>query len=293
MNEDDTTVTKLKNLPAEHAADQFLVVIYADKSAALGSRHVLGSGPVRVGRMSDNDIVLDDDAVSRRHARLEKRADGWAVMDVGSRNGTLVNEREVSGVMMLRPGDHLQIGRTIFKLLGGNRAEAEFFEEIYRLRITDNLTKVVNRRRFDEVLEGEVLRARRHERPLSLLMFDIDWFKRVNDDHGHLMGDTVLREVAQFAQTRVRRDDTIARYGGEEFVVLMPETALKNAQLVAEQLRAGIAGHAMEYRGVRLSVSVSVGCAELRESDFAPTDLVRRADEKLYEAKNAGRNCVR
>jgi len=237
MTEEDTTVTNLKNLPAEHSADPFLLVIYAERSAVLGLRHVLGSGPVRVGRMSDNDIVLDDEAVSRRHARIERRADGWVVMDVGSRNGTLVNDRDISGVATLRHGDNLQIGRTIFKLFGGNLAEAAFFEEIYQLTITDNLTKVDNRRHFDEVLEREVWRARRHRRPLSLLMFDIDWFKRINDDHSHLMGDAVLRELAQFARSRIRRDDTIARYGGEEFVVLMPETALNNALFVAEELR--------------------------------------------------------
>ena len=292
MTDQDTTVTDLRNLPENEPAGEFLLVIYAEKKAALGSRHILGGGPVRVGRMSDNDIVLDDGAVSRRHARIEKRADGWVVMDVGSRNGSLINDREVSGVAPLRQGDHLQIGRTIFKLLGGN-AESAFFEEIYLLTITDNLTKLHNRRHFDEVLEREVWRARRHGRPLGLLMFDIDRFKRVNDDYSHLMGDAVLREVAQIARARIRRDDSIARYGGEEFVVLMPETSLQNVLSVAEQLRAAIASHVIVYRDARLSVTVSIGCAELRDSDLAPTDFIARADEKLHDAKLAGRNCIR
>jgi diguanylate cyclase (GGDEF)-like protein len=243
--------------------------------------------------MSDNDIVLDDEAVSRRHARIERRAKGWAVMDVGSRNGTFVNDREISEVAALRQGDYVQIGRTIFKLMGGKQAEADFFEEIYLLTITDNLTKVHNRRHFDAVLEREFRRARRHGRPLGLLLFDIDWFKRINDDYSHLLGDTVLREIAQLARARVRSDDTIARYGGEEFVVLMPETALRSVRLVADQLRAAIAAHTIEYRGAQLSVTVSVGCAELSDSDSSAADLVLRADENLHEAKRAGRNRVR
>ena len=168
-----------------------------------------------------------------------------------------------------------------------------FFEEIYLLTITDTLTKLHNRRHFDEVLEHEVWRARRHGRPLGLLVFDIDRFKCVNDEYSHLVGDAVLREVAGLARARVRREDTIARYGGEEFVVLMPETRVGNVRAVGEQLRASIASHMIEYRGASLSVTVSVGCAELEDGDFAATDLVARADQRLYNAKHAGRNRVR
>lgn len=293
MSDESTTVTNRKSLPELRPEEEFLLVIYAKNGTALGSRHLLGAGPVRVGRMSNNDIVLEDEAVSRRHARIEKRAAGWVVMDVGSRNGTLVNDHEISGVTNLQHGDLLQIGQTIFKLLGGHHAERAFFEEVYLLTITDNLTKLHNRRRFDEVLEHEFWRARRHGRPLGLLMFDIDRFKRINDEYSHLMGDAVLREVAQAACARVRRDDTMARYGGDEFVLLMPETTAANVRSVGEQLRAAIAAHVIESRGERMSVTVSVGCAELEGADLAATDLVARADQRLHEAKRAGRNCVR
>jgi diguanylate cyclase (GGDEF)-like protein len=123
-------------------------------------------------------------------------------------------------------------------------------------------------------------------------MIDIDHFKRVNDDHGHLVGDAVLREVAQSIRARVRRDDTIVRYGGEEFIVLMPETPLSSATSVAQDLCAAIAEQSIAYRSLRLQVSVSVGCAEFDPNDGAASDLVRRSDEKLFAAKRAGRNCV-
>jgi two-component system cell cycle response regulator len=292
VTERDTTVTDAKAPSPGPAGEEFLVVIYAKDKASLGSQRMLGTSPVRVGRMSDNEIVLDDDSVSRRHARIEKREDGWVVMDVGSRNGTLVNDREISGVAKLAHGDRLQIGFTIFKYLSGNDAESAFFEEIYQLTITDNLTQVHNRRHFDDVIEREFSRARRFGRPLSLLMLDIDSFKRINDGYGHLVGDAVLRDIARLVQMRVRRDDTVARYGGEEFVVLMPETTLSNAMPVATKLRAEIAAHVITYRDVRFSVTVSIGCAEFVDGDVAPSDLVLRADKKLYAAKDAGRNCV-
>jgi two-component system cell cycle response regulator len=292
VTDEDSTVTDARPISPDPSRDEFLVVIYAKDKSAQGRRQMLRASPVRVGRMSDNEIVLDDDAVSRRHARLEKRESGWAVMDVGSRNGTLVNDREISGVAKLAHGDRLKIGYTIFKYLSGQDAESAFFEEIYQLTITDNLTQVHNRRHFDDAIEREVSRARRFKRRLSLLMLDIDYFKRVNDDYGHLVGDAALREIAQLVQNRVRRDDTVARYGGEEFVVLMPETPLASATSVARALREEVARRVIEYRDVRFSVTVSIGCAELLPSDMTPTDLVLRVDSKLFAAKHAGRNCV-
>jgi diguanylate cyclase (GGDEF)-like protein len=243
--------------------------------------------------MSENEIVLDDDAVSRHHARFERHGDVWVVMDVGSRNGTVVNNREITGVVKLTHGDRVQIGSTIYKYLSGSDTESAFYEEIYQLTITDNLTQVHNRRHFDDEIEREFSRARRFRRTFSVLLLDIDHFKHVNDRYGHLVGDAVLREVAQSVRRRVRRDDCVARYGGEELVILMPETSLVSARSLADDLRAGIAAHVVTYRDARFSVTVSIGCAEFSDGDTGPADLVGRADQKLYAAKHAGRNCVR
>jgi diguanylate cyclase (GGDEF)-like protein len=287
----ETTATGAGRELPEPSGEASLVIIYAKDKGAQGWRQALGSSPVRIGRLEDNDISLDDDAVSRRHARLEKRGEVWVVMDTGSRNGTLVNDREITGVVTLARGDRLQIGSTVFKYLSGGDAETDFYEELYQLFITDNLTQVRNRRCLEDSLARELSRARRFERPLSVLLLDIDFFKRVNDDYGHLVGDAVLKEVAQIVRGRVRQYDTVARYGGEEFAVLMPETRLSDAARVAGELGKAIARSAVEYRGVRVSVTVSIGCAEMHEGDD-PTSILARADERLYAAKRAGRNRV-
>ena len=290
----DTTVTDARRPVPEGSGASVLLVIYAADKKRQGARYVLGADPVRVGRDPDNEIVLDDDTASRRHARFEKRADSaCVVMDVGSRNGTLVNDREIGGVVTLVRGDRIQIGSTIFKYLSGDDVETDFYEEVYRMMITDNLTQVGNRRHFDETMDREISRARRFGRPLSLLVLDVDFFKRVNDKWGHWVGDAVLREVAGLVQARIRREDTIARYGGEEFAVVLPETDLESAAVVARDLNAAVAEHVLEYRGIRVGVTVSIGCAELLADDTGAEDFLRRADAKLYEAKGAGRNCTR
>src|SRR6185436_9146991 len=161
----------------------------------------------------------------------------------GSRNGTLWNDGELTGEKALATGDRVKIGSTIFKFLSGTDAEALFFEEICKLQVTDNLTQVHSRKHFEDELEREFRRARRHTRPLCLIVFDVDRFKSINDQYGHLAGDAALRDAAQLVARRVRRHDTVARYGGDEFVVLMPETTLANALALAEEVRARISEH--------------------------------------------------
>jgi diguanylate cyclase (GGDEF)-like protein len=136
------------------------------------------------------------------------------------------------------------------------------------------------------------MRARRHVRELSFLMIDIDHFKKINDVHGHLAGDYVLKEVAKHMQQRIRRDEVLARYGGEEFAIILPETNLEGGLALAEGLREKIEQSRFVFQGETIRVTISAGAAMLDESDRASTDLIRRADEKLYEAKRAGRNRV-
>ena len=160
--------------------------------------------------------------------------------------------------------------------------------------MTDEIDRAADEaeRYLSEALERELIRARRHARDLSVLMFDIDLFKRINDVHGHLAGDYVLKEVARLVQSRIRRDEVFARYGGEEFCLVLPETPLAGAVELGERLRQQIAEHAFVFQQDRIRVTVSGGCALFAEGDKAATDLLQRADEKLYQAKNGGRNRV-
>ena len=276
----------------ETPGNDCLVVIYAKESGLLGKRFVLDSSLLRVGRGADNQIVLEGDSVSRRHAHFERRGSSWYVVDDGSTNGTYVNEEQIPREALLRNADRIKVGPTILKYLSGADAEAKYHEEIYRMTIVDGLTQIHNKRYLQEALDREVLRARRHDRDLSVLMFDIDFFKRINDQFGHLAGDHVLRELARIVQERIRRDEVFARYGGEEFAILLPETPLEGASSLAEDLRARVAKHRFVFQAERIPVTISIGCARLDASDKAASDLIQRADEKLYEAKRTGRNRV-
>src|SRR5205807_9490382 len=176
----------------------------------------------------------------RHHARLFVREQSHYVEDLGSTNGTFVNEAEISEPAPLRNGDLVRCGGAVFKFIEGGNVEALYHEEIYRLTITDGLTHVANKRHFLDFLDREIARAVRHGRPLSLVLFDVDHFKRVNDEYGHLAGDRVLQGIATVVGRQVRRDELLARYGGEEFAVVLPETSADAAAQFCERIRGEV-----------------------------------------------------
>jgi diguanylate cyclase (GGDEF)-like protein len=278
--------------PEQGTGSDCLVVIYTAEPGLLGKRFVLDRSPLRVGRGTDNHIVLEGDSVSRRHAHFERRGSDWFVVDDGSTNGTYLNEDQVPRDNVLTNGDRIKVGPTILKFLSGLDAEAKYHEEIYRMTIVDGLTQIHNKRYLFEALDKELIRARRYERELSLVIFDIDFFKGINDQFGHLAGDHVLRELARVVQERIRRDEVFARYGGEEFVIVLPETGLQGALALAENLRQRVESHVFVFQNERIPVAISVGCAQLLKDDRTAAHLIQRADERLYEAKRGGRNRV-
>ena len=245
-----------------------------------------------IGRGRDNDIVLPSDCVSRRHSRLEQREQRLFVIDLASTNGTYVNdEAQPVRERPLERGDQLRIGDTIFKYLSGSDIEVQYHEILFRMTVTDGLTNLCNRKQLDATLHEEIPRARRHGRDLSVLMLDIDHFKHINDTHGHLAGDSVLRGLAAILQKRLRPNDRLGRYGGEEFCAILPETALANAAKIGEELRALVEAHAFVAEDKRINVTISIGAGCLADGmDMA--GLYRRADEMLYQAKRTGRNKV-
>ncbi|HMY14896.1 MAG TPA: GGDEF domain-containing protein [Polyangium sp.] len=299
MNDFDekTRVTQVVNpvVPVEGTGaknNDCLVVIYTKEPTLLGKRFVLDRSPTRVGRGADNQIVLDGDSVSRRHAQFRQKGDAWVIVDDGSTNGTYCNDDQITREVVLKNGDRVKIGPTIFKYFSGADVEAQYHEEIYRMTIIDGLTQIYNKRYLYEALEREIIRGRRHERELCILMFDIDHFKRINDVHGHLAGDYVLKEVARVVQARIRRDEVFARYGGEEFAIILPETPISGATALAETLRQKVADHSFVFQADSIKVTISLGAALMEEGDRTAADLIKRADEKLYQAKRTGRNRV-
>jgi two-component system cell cycle response regulator len=292
--DEKTKVTNVGPLPKPDSppGDDCLVVIYSKDPALLGKRFLLEASPTRVGRGPDNEIVLDGESISRRHASWERRGARWWVVDERSTNGTYVNDELIDQEHPLSNGDRVKVGGLILKFLSGDDVESQYHEEIYRMTIFDGLMQVYNRRYLYEALEREIIRARRHGRELSIVMFDIDHFKQVNDRFGHLAGDFVLKELARVVQSRIRRDEVFARYGGEEFSLVLPETNLDGAQALAETLRRKISEHPFAFQSEAIPVTVSMGIAMLTEADRGSVELIQRADEKLYEAKRSGRNRV-
>ena len=297
--DEKTRVTTIVQKPAGEAGEDekprnndCIVVIYTKEPTLLGKRFVLDFTPVRLGRGAENHIVLEGDSVSRRHAHIEQRGQVWWAIDDGSTNGTYVNDEQISREMGLANGDRIKVGPTIFKYLSGQDVEAQYHEEIYRMTIIDGLTGAHVKRYLLEALEKEIIRARRHARDLSFMMFDIDHFKKINDYHGHLAGDFVLKELARIVQARIRRDEVFARYGGEEFAIILPETNLEGAKALAEGLREKVEASRFVFQGEQINVTISIGVAVLQDVDRTAPDLIKNADTKLYEAKRGGRNKV-
>lgn len=290
--DEKTRVTDGVSFKPSSPTNDALVLIYPP-GPDMGRKYKLDAGAVNLGRDSSNQIVVNSDSVSRRHARLTIESGQRMITDLQSTNGTYINNMPILS-HFLKNGDQLKIGETIFKYLVGSDVESAYHEEIYTMTIKDGLTEIYNKRYFEEALERELSRAQRHQRELSMLIFDIDFFKKVNDTFGHLAGDYVLRDLASVISKRSRHEEVFARYGGEEFVVLLPESNSSEAITLAEQLRKLVEDHKFVFEGEEIPVTVSIGVMTTGGKDkLTSADFIKAADEQLYIAKSEGRNCVR
>ena len=274
---------------SQGAADACLVVIYGQE---MGRRVRVTTEPLIIGRSPKCAVQIDQESVSRNHCEIRLEGGDFLVRDLGSTNGTYVNDNLVDGDGRLRHGDQLKVGRTILKFIVGDDVEVEYHEEIYRLMTTDGLTQLNNKRYFDEMLDREVARAKRYKRTFSLLVFDIDHFKSINDRFGHLAGDAILRQLGAVLLGRLRVNDVLARIGGEEFALITPEVGLDGAKELAGKINRLIADTRFEFEGTRVDVTVSVGVAEWHPTYQDPLELFGAADDRLFEAKRSGRNRV-
>src|SRR5439155_1734558 len=287
----ETWVTAPERLVSITNRNACLIHIYPT-GQGMGTRYSLGDTPLVIGRGNDCEIRINDHSVSRRHARIQPGADGYYAVDLQSTNGTYVNDVPAS-MCKLKDGDYLRVGNCIYRFLMGGNVETEYHEEIYRLTIIDALTDIHNKRYFLEFVDRELARSSRYERPLSLVMMDIDRFRTINEELGHLGGDFTLRELAGRIKGNIRREELFARYGGEEFAVVLPETPLEGAVKLAERLVRVVNQQQFQYEEKTYNVTLSAGVTTTSgEKNITPTELIRRADEKLYQAKDQGRNRV-
>jgi two-component system cell cycle response regulator len=248
-----------------------------------------------LGRDPSCHGLIRDDGISRRHAEIHREKDGgYVLVDLGSTNGVFVAGERIDR-RTLREGDKMLLGRgTVLQFVLQDPIDEQFRRQMYESTVRDGLTGAFNRRHFDERLDAELSFARRHGSPFSLLIFDLDLFKNVNDRWGHPAGDQVLQAVAHLVQDRLRSEDLLARYGGEEFAVIARGTGPLNGLALGERLRREV--EALEIvtpDGERIQVTISVGVSSW--SDGAATtaaDLIALADRNLYQAKHKGRNRV-
>ncbi len=297
-SEDKTKATELLQVSdSQEPATQRNPYLTILSGSWVGRTYQLGPGRLLVGRAPDSDIALDDEGVSRRHALFVCTPDGKvSVEDLGSTNGTSVDGTRIE-VHELRGGEKLRFGSaTVFKFELRDSVEEQFVSYLYESATQDHLTGSFNRRFLDEQLRVEFAWHRRHKQPLSVLLVDVDHFKQINDEYGHLVGDSVLRQLAARCKGACRTEDVFARYGGEEFACLLRQTSKESAKVLAERIRRVVLESPFEYRGpgrsLKFEASVSVGVAELEETTEAPKDLLEEADRKLYQAKQEGRNRV-
>ncbi len=250
-----------------------------------------------IGRREDSNVQVRDDGVSRRHATILVKGSGAVLKDLDSANGTWVDGKRTPEAR-LEDGTRFQIGgQTTLKFIWADELEARYQMRLAEGALQDPLTGLYNRRHFEERLGSELAAAQRHARPVSLLMCDVDHFKRINDAHGHLAGDEALKMVAFVLRGAVRKEDVLARYGGEEFVIVARETPIEGAQSLAERIRRAVERSRCAWQGqdlgvtVSIGVTVSVGAAEF-VSGRTERELIEGADRALYLAKQAGRNRV-
>jgi diguanylate cyclase (GGDEF)-like protein len=296
--EEDLEATRVANigelqeeLANKTQRDKAYLIVLAGSN--VGEMYRLEEPETVLGRGSNSTIRLNDDGISRRHARLLQVAGEVLIEDLKSANGTLVNGETITQ-RTLQDGDKIRLGSTtILKFTYHDHLDESFQQQMYDAALRDGLTKAYNKKYFLDRLESEIAYARRHRADLSLLMFDVDLFKRVNDTFGHLAGDAVLVKIAKITMGMVRTEDIFARYGGEEFGVICRNVKLASAGILAERLRMGVEQTVFEHEGQRMPVTISIGVAAHPDLPVETNlQLIAAADEALYEAKRTGRNRV-
>lgn len=290
MEDTDTTLRTLLSSgpqPAEPLT-ACVVVIHGE---GLGKRMDIGERPLVVGRSHEADLRILHSSVSRQHCEIWYENGRYRVRDLNSTNRTRLNEVAIESAE-LNDGDHLTIGESILKFVSHASVEARYHEEVHQLATHDALTGFYSRRPYLEIVEHEILRAIRTGAALAMAIIDVDLFKRINDTHGHLAGDAVLRQVASEVGSALPTGFIAGRIGGEEFAVMMPDTLPDAALVVAEKLRCAVAQSVFMVAGNRENVTISIGLAHLGAIHRDRSSLMRAADSALYQAKEEGRNRV-
>ncbi len=247
-----------------------------------------------LGRSSKADMHVNDVGISRKHAQLISYGEDVFIEDLQSANGTYLNGNRLDRRLQLQDGDKITLGSTtILKFTYHDELDENFQKEMFDAALRDGLTGAYNKNYLINHLNTELAFALRHKSPLSLIIFDIDHFKHVNDTYGHLAGDAILKRLSDICIATLRRDDIFARYGGEEFCIVSRGTRLEAAEVIAKRLCTLIDNTEFVFDGQLIPITISLGVAALPDMPAqTPDDLIGIADKALYRAKRGGRNQV-
>jgi diguanylate cyclase (GGDEF)-like protein len=259
-----------------------------------GSLYPIEVDEAVIGRSPEVEIPLPDNTLSRQHARIVRARGVFCVEDLGSTNGTFVDGERVHGQHVLEDGCRIHLGsRTVLHFRLHDEVELRAAREAYALTVRDPLTGIYNRRHLQERLESETAFARRHKSELSLILLDIDHFKRINDEHGHSVGDEALRTLAKALLGLTREEDVLARYGGEEFALIVRGIDREHARRFAERMRSAIESQRLLLPNGELAFTVSIGIAHMAAGDeLTAQRMFEAAARALYASQHAGRNVV-
>jgi diguanylate cyclase (GGDEF)-like protein len=264
--------------------------------ANLGKRIQLNEQRIVVGRTPEAHLFINEASVSRQHAAISSNVAGFEIEDLGSSNGTFVNDTKVAGKVLLKDGDMIRLGTILFRFFATDNAESIMADKIYRMATIDAGTDIFNKKYLLDALESEMKFARQYKRPLSIIYYDLDHFKKVNDTLGHNGGDVVLRETAAICKAAIRKNDVIGRYGGEEFVIILPDTDQRTAAELAERLRVAVENHVfkieVDSKVVAHRQTMSMGVSQMTPDMQTIELFLESADKKLYHSKQTGRNKV-
>lgn len=260
-----------------------------------GHRYFINQDELIIGRDPNAEISIADPSVSRKHAKVIRQGEDVFIEELGSSNGSDINGKKIKKGERCRLSkeDMVKIGNTILKFLPAGELEILFYAKMDSDAHTDPLTRIYNRKYLEEASEAELKRARAFNTDLSVLFFDLDHFKSVNDTYGHDAGDYVLREFSKLIKNQhVRPKDIFARYGGEEFVLVLTSADAHAAAAVGERIRSSVEAHPFVYEEKRIPITTSIGVSELSSEIETSQALFKKADQALYRSKEGGRNQV-
>lgn len=300
MSDDKTIIAETPNLTILQGSKRKNACLVQYSGSKLGKRYPLTEKSNVVGRSPTVQLIINEASVSRQHARFVLHGDHVAVEDMGSSNGTFVNDVRADGLVTLKDGDIVRLGTVLLKFFAHDNVDSIMHDKIYRMATIDAGTQIFNKQYLLDALDSEFKFSKTYDRELAIIYYDLDHFKSVNDTFGHNAGDYVLRESAALVKSTVRKDDILGRYGGEEFVIILPNTDAKIAAELAERIRHKHETHPFliefeqqgQKRRIQHRQTISMGVQQLTANLSTPKELLEAADQKLYNSKQTGRNKV-